>query len=101
MEIGILSWVIPASISAIGAYVAYLQYVHNKKQKPPIINVPPSAVPEIHIEFLTPREEANRKSKTEDENEPYQPLDDQFYVNFAADIEKNKRIGDKFTIEEK
>lgn len=100
-------------LEAFKVFFSYLGLKRTKNESSTVINIQPSKIdvaPQIYIE-LPPSdyEVINRKkpkiNETEKENETengaYQPLDDQFYIDFGADIEMNKRGDDVFTINEK
>ncbi|WP_448780057.1 hypothetical protein [Bacteroides congonensis] len=96
-------------LEAFKVFLSYRQLKRGNNEKTTVINVQPpkvDVVPQIHIELPSSDYEIiNRKNpkgnETDKGNEPYQPLDDEFYVNFGADAEMSKRGNDIFTIKEK
>lgn len=96
-------------LEAFKVFLSYRQLKRGNNEKTTVINVQPpkvDVVPQIHIELPSSDYEIiNRKNPKENEtgkgNESYQPLDDEFYVNFGADAEMSKRGNDIFTIKEK
>lgn len=96
-------------LEALKVFLSYRQLKRGNNEKTTVINVQPpkvDVIPQIHIELPSSDYEIiNRKNQNENEidkgNEPYQPLDDEFYVNFGVDAEMSKRGNDIFTIKEK
>ena len=90
-------------LEAFKVFLSYRQLKRSNNEKTTIINVQPpkvDVVPQIHIELPSNDYELiNRKDQTE--HESYQPLGDEFYVDFGVDAGMSKRGDDVFTIKEK
>lgn len=90
-------------LEAFKVFLSYRQLKRSNNEKTTIINVQPpkvDVVPQIHIELPSNDYELiNRKDQTE--NESYQSLGDEFYVDFGVDAGMSKRGDDVFTIKEK
>lgn len=105
MEVGsIIAALLTPLTKVFEACVRSRKPEYNKNENSIVINISPSKVDLLPTYIEPLKKEKNKSDELKESNmkedEPYQPMSDEFYEEFLCDIEMNKRRGDVFNFRE-